>query len=55
MCGQKIPIERNTVYSVDCMEVLKELPDESVDLILADPPYYRMKGDFDFVFQSVKE
>jgi len=23
----------------DCLEVLKELPDESVDLVLTDPPY----------------
>ena len=37
------------------MEVLRELPDRSVDLVIADPPYYRMKGEFDFVFQTVSE
>ena len=48
-------LERNCVYPADCLEVLRELPDRSVDLVIADPPYYRMKGDFDFVFQTVAE
>lgn len=29
----------NTVIQGDCIEVLKTLPDKSVDLIFADPPY----------------
>ena len=28
-----------TIYNDDCMKVLKELPDSSVDLVLTDPPY----------------
>ena len=27
------------LYNEDCMEVLKRLPDNSVDLIVTDPPY----------------
>ena len=27
------------LYNGDCMEVLKSLPDNSVDLIVTDPPY----------------
>lgn len=46
---------KNCIYHADCVEVLRELPRGSVDLIIADPPYYHMKGDFDFVFQSVPE
>lgn len=46
---------RNRIYEADCLEVLKRIPASSVDLVIADPPYYRMKGDFDFVFQSVPE
>ncbi|MDE7202133.1 MAG: site-specific DNA-methyltransferase [Lachnospiraceae bacterium] len=46
---------KNCIHHADCVEVLRELPRGSVDLIIADPPYYRMKGDFDFVFQSVPE
>ena len=29
----------------DCLEVMKTLPTSSVDLILTDPPYYKVKGD----------
>ena len=29
----------NTVLHGDCIEKIEELPDESVDLIIADPPY----------------
>jgi adenine-specific DNA-methyltransferase len=29
----------------DCLEILPTLPDNSVDLILTDPPYYKVKGD----------
>lgn len=45
----------NLLYGTDCMDILPQLPCESVDLIIADPPYYRMKGSFDFVFHSEKE
>ena len=30
----------NTILQGDCREVLSELPDASVDLIFADPPYF---------------
>lgn len=29
----------------DCLEVMRTLPASSVDLILTDPPYYKVKGD----------
>lgn len=29
----------------DCLEVLSSLPENSVDLIVTDPPYYRVKTD----------
>lgn len=31
--------KRNKILKGDCIEVLKSLPEESVDLIFADPPY----------------
>lgn len=34
-------IEPNTVHCVDCMEGLKEMPDNYVDLAIVDPPYGR--------------
>ena len=30
----------NKIIKGDCIENLKKLPDESVDLIIADPPYF---------------
>ncbi len=32
-------MELNKIYNMDCMEVLKTMPDESIDLICTDPPY----------------
>lgn len=32
-------MELDIIYNRDCLEGLKELPDESVDLIVTDPPY----------------
>ncbi|MCW6510156.1 site-specific DNA-methyltransferase [Lichenifustis flavocetrariae] len=32
-------LRKNTVYLGDCIDVLRSLPAESVDLVFADPPY----------------
>lgn len=32
-------IEINKIYNDDCMNILKQLPDKSIDLVLTDPPY----------------
>lgn len=32
------------LYCGDCLEILKQLPDESVDLVLTDPPYRVISG-----------
>ena len=32
-------IEVNKIYNDDCLNVLKQLPDKSIDLVLTDPPY----------------
>lgn len=29
----------NNIKCGDCLELIKELPDKSVDLIVTDPPY----------------
>ena len=34
----------NTIHQGDCMELMKEIPDKSVDLIIIDPPYNIKKG-----------
>jgi len=32
-------MEVNKIYNGDCLEIMEDIPDESVDLILTDPPY----------------
>jgi len=32
-------IEPDNIYCGDCLELMKEMPDKSVDLVLTDPPY----------------
>jgi DNA modification methylase len=32
-------LDSNTIHQGDCIELLKKLPDNSIDLIFADPPY----------------
>lgn len=43
-------METNEIYNLDFMA--NGLPDHCADLIIADPPYYRVKGDFDSVWDS---
>lgn len=33
-------MNKNTIDTIDCIEFLKSLPDNSVDLVLTDPPYF---------------
>lgn len=33
-----------TLWHGDCLELMKNIPDGSVDLVLTDPPYGTMKG-----------
>ena len=32
-------IELNKIYQGDCLEVMKDIPDKSIDAIITDPPY----------------
>jgi site-specific DNA-methyltransferase (adenine-specific) len=41
-------MEINKVYNGDCLELLKKLDDNSVDLIITSPPYSDIKGYKDF-------
>ena len=39
-------MELNKIIHGDCLEVLKTFPDESIDLVFADPPYnLQLKND----------
>jgi len=32
-------VHSSTLVNGDCLEVMKDIPDGSIDLVLADPPY----------------
>ena len=37
-------MEINNIYLGDCYELIKQIPDKSVDLIYTDPPYEMKSG-----------
>lgn len=38
-------LELNKIYCGDCLEVMKQIPDKSIDLVLTDPPYWYISVD----------
>ena len=46
-------MELNTVHNIDFLN--NTLPDKCANLIIADPPYFEVKGDFDFVWDSFED
>lgn len=43
-------MELNKVHNIDFLN--NDLPDKCASLIIADPPYYKVKGDFDFIWKT---
>ena len=44
------------LYCGDCLEVMKEFPKESIDLVLADPPYFKvLKKSWDNQWKTLKD
>lgn len=41
-----LELPKNKIIQGDCLEVMKDFPDNSVDLVLTDPPY-NIDGNFD--------
>lgn len=37
------------LYNGDCLEVMKQIPDHSIDMILCDPPYGTTRCKWDQV------
>ena len=46
-------MEINKIYHLDFLK--NTLPDKCANLIIADPPYFEVKGDFDFIWKSFEE
>jgi DNA modification methylase len=43
----------NKVLNIDFLN--NDLPDKCANLIIADPPYYKTKGDFDFIWKTFED
>jgi len=43
------------IRHMDCMALMAELPDKSQHLIIVDPPYFEVKGGFDFIWASFED
>jgi site-specific DNA-methyltransferase (adenine-specific) len=43
----------NTVQNIDFLK--NDLPDKCANLIIADPPYFEVKGDFDFIWKTFED
>lgn len=35
-------METNIIHNIDCIDGLRKIPDKSVDLVIADPPYFKV-------------
>lgn len=44
--------EKYQIFNQNAIAFMQTLEGECVDLIIADPPYFRIKGDFDFVWAN---
>ena len=51
---EKMENYRNKIFNKDCLELLKELPDKSIDAIITDPPYMGVvKEDWDNQWEDI--
>jgi DNA modification methylase len=48
-------MELNKIHATDCIDFMQSLPDSCIDLIIADPPYFEIFSDFDYVWNDVNE
>lgn len=47
-------LKRNKVYFGDCLELMKEIPDKSIDMILCDLPYGTTQNKWDVIISFDK-
>jgi len=46
-------MEVNKIYNINFLD--NTLPDKCANLIIADPPYFEVKGEFDFIWKSFND
>ena len=49
--------ETNIIYNQDCLDLMKSLPKESIDLIYIDPPFFTQRdfGEYTDKWDSIKD
>lgn len=47
-------LELNTIYNEDCLETMKRMPDQFVDLVITSPPYDNLREYHGFSFEFEK-
>ena len=47
-------IKPNNIYQGDCLELMKSIPDKSIDMILADLPYGTTRNKWDCIMNLKK-
>ncbi len=49
-------LKLDIVYNEDCLQGLRKIPSESIDLIIADPPYFKVVGEsWDYKHSTIQE
>lgn len=48
----ELALELNKIYNQDCLEGIREIPDNSIDIILTDPPYLYVNHKLDRSFDE---
>ena len=48
-------MEVNKIYQGDCLEVMKEIPDNNIDMVFTSPPYdnLRIYKGYTFNFEGI--
>ena len=49
-------MELDICYNADCIEKMQSFEDNSVDLVVADPPYWKVVGEkWDYQWKTEKD
>ena len=50
------PYQTNNIYQGDCIEGMMNIPDGTIDLVIADPPYWKVIGEeWDYRWKTEEE
>lgn len=52
MIMEKVTIGNAELYCGDCLDIMPALNNTAINSIFTDPPYYKIKGGFDFALNS---